>query len=122
MIYNQDKTGVNLRCVFVVVIVDLKEAILARVQMTVQSTLSLDGLVTELASVDECSRKVCRLNVLYQTTPVRFGLLANLATECCFAFTNIFEFLHKLREVARVALLRDVNTLELCALTIFTLG
>ena len=47
-----------LQLVFVVVIVDLEEAILARVQMTVQSTLGLHCLVTELAGVDEGSRKV----------------------------------------------------------------
>ena len=86
--------------------------------MTVQSTLRLDSLVTELASVDEGPRKMCRLNVLNQTTPVKFRLLAKLAMECCFAFVNIFRFLHKVWEVSRVALVRSMNALA----AIFTLG
>ena len=106
---------------FVIVVVHLKEAILAGVQMTVQSTFGLDGLITELASVDEGSREMCGLNVLNQTCPVKLRLLTKLATECCFAVVNIFGFLHKLWEISRVALLLGFNALELHAAAIFTL-
>ena len=58
--------------------------------------------------------------MLKQTTPVRFCLLAKLATKCSFVFINIFGFLHKVWEVSRVALLSGMNALELHD-TIFTL-
>ena len=81
--------------------------------MTVQSTLGLDSLVTKLASVDKGSRKMCRLNVLNQTTPVKFNLLTKLAAECYFAFVSIFRLLHKVWKISRVALLRNKNSLAL---------
>ena len=103
---------------FVIVVVHLKEAILAGVQVTVQRTFGLDSLITELASVNEGSREMCRLNVLNQTCPVKLRLLTKLATECCFAFVYIFGFFHKIWEVSRVALLLGgVN-----AAAMFTLG
>ena len=121
VICSYDSTGVNLRLMFVIVVVHLKEAILAGVQVTVQKTFGLDSLITELASVNEGSREMCRLNVLNQTCSVQLHLHTNLATECDFTFVDIFEFLHKLWEVSRVALLLGVNALELPAAAIFTL-
>ena len=108
----------NLRLVLAVVVAHLEETILAGVQMTVQSTFGFQSLVTELASVHEGSREMCRLNVLNQTCPVKLRLLTKLATECCFAFVYIFGFFHKIWEVSRVALLLGgVN-----AAAMFTLG
>lgn len=90
---------------FVVIVVDLEEAIVARVEVAVKGTLGLDHLRAELASVGERAWEVRRLDVLEENTFLSLAFPAQLANILHLLSITLFQFLHKVRQIPGVALL-----------------
>ena len=89
---------------FVVIVVDLEEAIIARVKVAVKGTLGLDHLRAELASVGERAWEVRRLDVLEENTFLSLAFPTQLANIRHLLSITLFQFLHKVREIPGVAL------------------